>query len=366
MPFWDLTPSCSKRHTAFQQFMEAKRKQQLRSQATRGGISVALLLALAVLTGCQGLSTAKPAVQGTQTPVTGALTASPASVSFGSVQTSTTKTQSETLTNAGGSSVTITQVGVTGAGFGTSGLNLPMILTAGQSATFSVTFESQSSGSFNGSMAVTSNASNPNLSIPLSGSTTSTTQSPQGQLIVSPATINTGSVTVGTTGIQTGSLTASGASVSVTSANVIGSEFAISGLSFPVTIPAGQSVNFTVTFTPQTGGVASVDASFTSDASNSPADATFTGTGVAAPVHTVLLSWTASKSSNIVGYNVYRSSTGANGSYEQINSGLDGNTSYTDTSVVDGTTYFYETTAVNSSDAESARSTPVSAAIPAP
>jgi fibronectin type 3 domain-containing protein len=140
-------------------------------------------------------------------------------------------------------------------------------------------------------------------------------------------------------------------------------EFVISGL--PVTIPAGQSANFTVTFTPQASGAASVGASFTSNASNSPASATVTGTGVAAPVHTVSLSWTASTSPNIVGYNIYRR-TGTTGSFTQINSGLIATTTYVDTSVADGQTYYYETTAVNSTNEESEPTTPVSAVIPAP
>jgi fibronectin type 3 domain-containing protein len=143
------------------------------------------------------------------------------------------------------------------------------------------------------------------------------------------------------------------------------SEFVVSGLAFPVTIAAGQSANFTVTFTPQSSGLASVSASFTSNASNSSASATFTGTGVAAPVHSVNLSWNASSSPNIAGYNIYRSS-GSGGNYVQINSVLNATTTYMDSSVVDGQTYFYETTAVNSSNEESAKSVPVQAAIPAP
>jgi fibronectin type 3 domain-containing protein len=90
-----------------------------------------------------------------------------------------------------------------------------------------------------------------------------------------------------------------------------------------------------------------------------------TGTGVAAPVHMVSLSWAASTSPNIVGYNVYRR-TGTSGSFTQINSGLNATTTYVDASVADGQTYYYETTAVNSSNEESEPSTPISAVIPPP
>ena len=72
--------------------------------------------------------------------------------------------------------------------------------------------------------------------------------------------------------------------------------------------------------------------------------------------------WNAS--SDVDGYNVYRSST-SNGSYSKINSTLDANTAYTDTSVVSGNTYFYAATSVNSSGEESSLSTPpVEAVVP--
>jgi hypothetical protein len=291
------------------------------------------------------------------------LTATPASFAFGNVQSGQSSTQVETIKNTGGASANVTSASVSGTGFSLSGTSFPMTLTPGQSASFNVIFAPQSSGNFSGSVSIISNASNPSLSISLGG--TGTTSQAQGQLSVSPPTLSVGNVTVGTSGSQSGTLNATGASVTVSSVSVGSSEFVVSGLAFPVTIAAGQSANFTVTFTPQSSGLASVSASFTSNASNSSASATFTGTGVAAPVHSVNLSWNASSSPNIAGYNIYRSS-GSGGNYVQINSVLNATTTYMDSSVVDGQTYFYETTAVNSSNEESAKSVPVQAAIPAP
>jgi Abnormal spindle-like microcephaly-assoc'd, ASPM-SPD-2-Hydin len=322
--------------------------------------ALVIMLALATLVGCQGFSTSKPASQGEQDSTQGTLSA-PSSVSFGNVQTGTSQTLSETLSNTGGSSLTITQAIAAGAGFSISGLTLPVTLTVGQSVPFKVTFAPQSLGNFTGSVSVLSDASNPSLSISLSGS--GTEQQAQGVLGVSPATISVGNVTVGSSGTQTGTLNATAASVTVSSVNVDSSEFVINGLSFPVTITAGQSVNFTVTFTPQTVGAVSGNVSFISDASNSPTGATVTGTGVAQSVHTVNLSWTASNSPDVVGYNVYRR-TGTTGTYGQINTVLDATTEYIDGSVADGQTYYYETTAVNSSNEESARSNSVQAVIP--
>jgi hypothetical protein len=288
------------------------------------------------------------------------LTASPASLTFTGVQTGKTESQTESVQNTGGMSATISQGSVAGTGFSISGLSTPITLAPGQSTSFSVSFAPASPGTFNGSVAIASNASDSNLNITLSGSATGPTQ---GQLSVTPTTINVGNVTVGSTGNQSGALSATGSSVTVTSVSLGGSEFSINGLSFPVTIAAGQSVNFSVTFMPQASGLASITASFVSNASNSPTSATLTGTGVAAPVHSVNLSWTGSNSPEVVGYNIYRR-TGTSGSFTQINSVLDATTAYTDTSVANGQTYFYETTAVNSSNEESSPSSAVQAVIP--
>src|SRR5690349_752796 len=60
------------------------------------------------------------------------LSASASSVGFGSTQVGSTQTQYETLTNSGNSTVTISQAGVSGAGFSVSGLSLPLDLNQGQ------------------------------------------------------------------------------------------------------------------------------------------------------------------------------------------------------------------------------------------
>jgi hypothetical protein len=188
---------------------------------------------------------------------------------------------------------------------------------------------------------------------------------PQGTLAVAPTNIDFGNVAVGTNAQQTGTLTASGQSVTVSSDTLNGTAFAVSGISFPVTIPAGQHVQFTVTFTPAANGVASGSVSFASNASNSPTVETLTGTGTPPPQHSVSLSWTASTSQNITGYNIYRGIK-SGGPYSKINPVLNASTVYTDTTVVDGQTYYYVTTAVNSTNEESAYSNQSTAVIPPP
>ena len=290
------------------------------------------------------------------------LNASPTSLAFSGVQVGKSQSQTETLTNSGGVSAIISQVSVSGTGFSISGVTTPITLGPSQSTSFTVKFSPQSTGSADGTVAITSNAADSSLTVTLSGSATGTAQ---GQLSVSPGTINVGNVTVGTSGTQTAALVASGGPVTVSSDSIGSSEFSISGLTYPLTLNSGQTANFTVTFTPQSSGVASSTVSFVSSATNSPSSATVTGTGQAAPVHTVSLSWTASTSPNISGYAILRR-TGTSGGYAQINTVLDGSTTYVDTNVADGQTYYYEVIAVNSSDQESAPSSAVPAAIPAP
>ena len=80
------------------------------------------------------------------------------------------------------------------------------------------------------------------------------------------------------------------------------------------------------------------------------------------PMHSVVLSWDAS-TSTVVGYNVYRSTVSESG-FTKLNLSLITALTYTDTTVQNGTTYFYVATAVDSSGDESVDSTQASATIP--
>jgi len=78
--------------------------------------------------------------------------------------------------------------------------------------------------------------------------------------------------------------------------------------------------------------------------------------------HKVRLTWEAS-SSQVAGYNVYRSMT-TGGNYVRINSSLVQGLTYTDNAVDCGKTYYYVTRAVDARGDESANSNEFSAAIP--
>ncbi len=288
----------------------------------------------------------------------GVLAANPTSLAFGSVQVGNSTNLSETLTNTGGSTISISQANLTGAAFSVSGLTLPLTLTANQSVTFTATFTPAGAGAASGSLSVVSNASNSPLNITFSGTGTAA-----GQLSVSPTSLSFGSVTVGSSSPLNGSLTASGASVTVTSASLNNGEFVLSGISLPATLAAGQSTPYTVTFTPQASGATSASLSFSSNASNSPAAQSMTGTGATPTQHTADLTWNSSNSA--VGYNIYRG-TVSGGPYSMINASLVGSTAYSDNTVASGQTYYYVATAVDGSSSESAYSNQTQAVIPNP
>jgi hypothetical protein len=242
-----------------------------------------------------------------------------------------------------------------------SGINPPLVLAAAQSVTFNVSFAPQSGGIITGSLLFNSNGANPSLSVPLTG--TGTLVQP-GQLTIAPSTISFGNQLLGTIQNQTGTLSASNSSVTVSSVGVSGSQFSVNGLSLPVTIAAGNSVSFQVTFAPQASGTASANVTFASNASNSPAVQSLSGSGTL-PQHSVALGWDASTSSDVVGYNLYRG-TSTGGPFIRINSALDTIPSETDSTVQAGQTYYYVVTAVDSSGAESSYSTQAQAVIPYP
>jgi hypothetical protein len=97
------------------------------------------------------------------------ISASPASLSFGSLTAGTSATQNVTVTNTGNSSVSISQIVASGTGFSTGSIALPISLAAGQSTSFSVAFAPASAGSLAGSVTVTSNATNSPLTVTLAG-----------------------------------------------------------------------------------------------------------------------------------------------------------------------------------------------------
>lgn len=318
-----------------------------------------LLACVGVLTNCLGISSAPSKTQA------GTLALNRSALDFGSVTASSSKIMTVTATNSSEAAITIRGATVSTRSFSLAGPSLPLTIAAGQSAILSVEFSPSAPGTFKASLALGSDPGDGVTGISLSGTGTGVTQ---GQLGVSPTTLGAGRVIVGSSGVASGSLTASGASVTVTGAASSSSAFMIGGLSFPVTIQAGQSVPFMVTFSPQATGAASGTLTFTSNAQPSATVESLLGTGAAAPTHVVNLFWNASAAPDTVGYNIYRAAFGGScGSFAKINPALNTSTLYSDGTVAGGASYCYATSAVTSSNQESAYSNIVAnVQIPAP
>jgi hypothetical protein len=181
------------------------------------------------------------------------------------------------------------------------------------------------------------------------------------QLSVTPATLAWGSVVAGSSATASGMLSASGGSVTLTGATSNSTTFTVGGLSLPTTVAAGQSVPFSVTFSPHVAGSASATLTFTSNAQPSSITQALSGNGTVAGTHSVNLSWNPSNSPGISGYNVYRAAySGSCGSFNRINALVNTGTLYTDAAVANGGSYCYAATTIDSSNQESGYSNIVS------
>lgn len=287
-----------------------------------------------------------------RTPVTGSFTisASPTTLTIG-----TGNQGSSTITTAvtGGfnSPITLSASGVpsgTTVSFGTNPIPSPgsgnstMTITVGASTapgTYPITVTGNGGGVQQNTTVTLTVTSAPSFTVSATPSSLSVMQDSQG----------TSTITVAVSGGFNDSiaLTASGMPSGTT-------------VSFnPATLPAPGSGTSTMTITVATTPMGTY-----------PITVTATGGGVYQTVTVnltvtaqVVLTWTASQSPGIAGYNVYRSTT-SGGPYTQINSSLDTTTTYYDVAVQNGVTYYYVTTAVNTAGEQSSYSNQSSAMVP--
>jgi hypothetical protein len=204
------------------------------------------------------------------------LGSNPGSFDFNSVAVGQSSQQSFTLTNSGNATVTIGTVAASGTGFSASGLSAGRQIAAGASATVTGTFAPTTVGAASGSIVITSNATNPTLTITLGGTGT------QGGLSANPASISFGSVIDGASASLPVTLTNTGtANVAISSHSITGTGFTLTGWSAPASLTPGQTTSFTVTFAPATSGSTTGSVSINSNAPGSPLAINLTGSGTA-------------------------------------------------------------------------------------
>src|SRR3954469_11687340 len=112
------------------------------------------------------------------------------------------------------------------------------------------------------------------------GATKASPASSPGSLSASPMSVDFGIVAVGSTKDQPLTLSnQGGATVNVSQVQVTGSGFSDQGMVLPIAIPAGQSAQVMLHFTPLSGGSLSGAVSVTSDAATPVPNVNLTGTG---------------------------------------------------------------------------------------
>jgi hypothetical protein len=260
-------------------------------------------------------------------------------------------------------------------------------VTAGQPATFSViasgaptlTYQWRKNGTSVGgatsasytTAATTASDKGTQFTVVVKNSAGSVTSNPAsltvskiGTLVLSSSTssLNFGNVSISSSSTQHIILTNVGSSdVTISQVLVAGAGFN-STASNGLTLSPGQITTLTSTFAPSASGAATGKVTVSSNASNSPASISLSGTGVAAGVHSVALSWTGAVT-GVTGYNAY-ASTVSGGPFVKLTSTPLTRPSYTDSSVQSDRTYYYVVTALNASDQESAYSNEVTAIVP--
>ncbi len=139
------------------------------------------------------------------------------------------------------------------------------MLGAGKSISLGIEFTPLTGGTVNGTASVVSDATNSDLPLSLLGSGPfKFTPGSGGTLHVSAPAISFGNVALNSSTTTVGYLSATGSPVTISTVDETGEGYSLSGITFPVTIPVGQSVPFRVTFVPDQVGISSGNLSFIS------------------------------------------------------------------------------------------------------
>ena len=288
----------------------------------------------------KGSYTVTPSHTGfTFSPVSLAETISTANITGANFTSSATAPQTFTITG-------------TVSGTGGSGTTLTLSGAASQTTTANASGAFTFSGLAKGTYAITPSHTGFTFT-PTSQSATISTANVTGITFTAKAAAATFSISgtiTPTSGGSGATVTLSGAAGATTTTNGSGA-YTFSNLANGnyVVTPSNSGFAFTPASASVTlNGANKTGVNFTA-ASNAP--------------HSVTLNWSAS-TSKVSGYNVYRSTTSSTSGFTKINSSLVGTTSFEDSTVQNGKTYFYTTTSVDSTGAESSDSNAASVTIP--
>ncbi len=242
---------------------------------------------------------------------------SPTSLTFASQTVGASgAAQTITLTNSGNAALSVTSIAVSGANasdFAETN-NCGSSVAAGANCAISVTFKPTAAGTRTAAVTLTDNAAGSPQSVSLSG----TGAAPAANL--SPTSLSFGNEAVdmvSTSQVVTLSNTGS-ASLSISSITFTGADatdFTEVDTCSPA-VAAGGTCTIAILFTPAASGTRTAALSITDNASGSPQSVALSGSGT----HDVMLSWTASTTPGVMGYNIYRGTTSGGESATPLNS----------------------------------------------
>lgn len=318
----------------------------------------ALAAAVPALIGCVATPNG---TTGAITPTSPQLEVTPSNINFTSAVVGVQTSQTLKLTNEGGAALTVTGVVASGTGLSISGFSGSTLLSPGTSSNLTVLLTPKAAGAFTGSVAIMTSTPSAGVSLPVTANAASAAKS----LTVGPASLSFGTVAAGKSAELNLTITNTGNQpVSVTGVTLSGAGFSMSGWSSAVTLDSTQKLTLDVMFDSTAAG--SHTGTLTVASTAAPSQTVSLSGTIAAEVpaaHSVGLSWDASTSASISGYNVYRGGS-QSGPFSRLNGSLVGGLTYTDGTVVGGDTYYYVTTAVDSHGDESPYSNWAKAVIP--
>lgn len=200
----------------------------------------------------------------------------PAALNFGNMSVGSSRTAAIVVANLGKSSLIVSSETMNVVGFTVTGFSKAVFLAPSKSFTVYVTFAPKNAGGVAGTVSFGISLSNSQPGFKISGTGVQSLQ----PLTVSPSTVNFGSVVEGVADSQSIQLkNPNSVSVWILNDTISGTGFKLAGLTAPVTMAAGATETFTVTFSPSSAGSASGKVSI-SGAAGSLA-ISLSGTGIA-------------------------------------------------------------------------------------
>lgn len=215
----------------------------------------------------------------TGTTAAAALTVTPTTIAFGSVAVGSEQTQTVHVENTGNETATISKLTISGTGVSLSGMTAPTTLAAGQTVNLTVAYKPVAAGTLTASLAIASNATNPNVVVGINATATSST------LAATPSSVSFGNVVVGSNTTQTIRLQNIGTSeVKISAITPSVSSIAISGVTTPINLAPGTSATLTAAYKPTAAGSVTGKITVTSNAVGSPTIVDLSATAAAAAV----------------------------------------------------------------------------------